>query len=244
MAIDENVNLADPEGYGDDERDPPEQELDTEGDQAELELDSPDDEGSDENGDLDTPPRRTEEAAPKRSRATEAVLRAKAEASAAREAAERATAELAALRNQQTSFQDAERKRIERANMDPDEAWRQDANDRLTQYGMQIQDANDRAEFTTFAAGNPVAARMLAKVEADLKVARSRGVNPNRHAVLLKLLGEEALERESKAPKLREQGKKRVQEARGSSPGMRSNVSSSGGKGDKSLAERLKDVPL
>lgn len=175
------------------------------------------------------------------SRARGRIQRIQDERRVAEDAAATARAEAALLRQQLAEAQRV-RQEAEDATLDPDERWRRAANAQLQQMQFQSVDAADRSSYLMKAQANPVYAQYSDRVEKMLKEARAQGINPEREAVLFRLLGQDSLARMAKAPAVKKAAAARVDAARGASPGIKSNVAQT--KSSTSLAERLKDIPL
>lgn len=127
--------------------------------------------------------------------------------------------------------------------LDPEERWRRDANKAISETRFMAADMADKATFLTKYSKSPEVLAMVDEVETRLASARAQGANTTRENMLTFIMGQRQLERLSKAPVVRQKAADRVNAAKGSPLGTKSNVASTG-KSEPSLHERLKDVPL
>lgn len=176
------------------------------------------------------------------SRANERIRRIEAEknelaqrlaAAEARDAERERVAAAERLRRQQE---------IDERDLDPDERWRRQANQQIQAMQFQSQDSADRSNYVLKAQSNPIYAEYADRVEKTLKEARASGFNPEREAVLFRLLGMDTLAKRAQAPAVKKAAAQRVAAARGQSPGIKTNVAATKSTGN--LEERLRDIPL
>ena len=160
-----------------------------------------------------------------------------AEAKLAKEQAEfyRRQAEQLAQQRQQTPPADD-------VYLDPDEKWRRESQAMLQRGLAQSQDMADKAEFALASVKSTLKAKYADRVEAELQKARSAGFNPTREQVYLVLLGRDVDANHGKPTPAAQAAKKRVDAAKTTTPGARSNVAAP--RGDKSLEERLSGMIL
>lgn len=186
------------------------------------------------------------------SRASRAVMQAKAEAKAAREKADAIERELASLRaeRQQHTQQVSERERQERlALMTSEERMEfhlQELRAQQEQFQRQTQaqqaDQADRAAYLAKAAIDPRYKKYEAEVERELQSARARGLSITREGILAFVLGHKILTGDkSVATAAKKAGAARVNSQR-TNPGGAASDQGGRKRGEKSLRERLEGV--
>ncbi len=186
------------------------------------------------------------------SRASRAVMQAKAEAKAAREKADAIERELASLRaqRQQQTQQVSERERQERlALMTSEERMefhlqelRQQQEQFQRQTLAQQQDSQDRATYLAKAAADPRYKKYEAEVEQTLQDTRARGFSFTREFVLAMLLGHKVLAGDKGVTAAaKKAGAARLNSQRTNPPGASSDQGGRTRK-EKSLRERLEGV--
>ena len=173
-------------------------ELDDAGD------DSADDPDGEDGGSVDS----TEAGAPAedvarpRSRATERVERALADAKEARERAEAAERRLAALEQGRTQTEEAQREAKALEAMDPyernqflSEKALRETRGEVAALRRDMADTADRTDFASKAARNPALAAVADDVEKALATMRANGTTAPRETVAAYLIGQRALAR-------------------------------------------------
>ena len=127
--------------------------------------------------------------------------------------------------------------------LDPDEKWRRDMEARSNQMYAQMADMNDRTVYASKAAVSPVHAKYADRVEAELSKLRAQGQNAAREGILAYLIGQDAIAAQGKPTKSAQRAKAQADAARGTTPGIRSNVQQTE-RAPSTAAERLKGVQL
>jgi hypothetical protein len=125
--------------------------------------------------------------------------------------------------------------------LDPEEQWRRNTEAQIRNALFMSADNNDRSEFLLKVSNNPTLAKYIPEVEKVVQDSRKSGGNPTREQALTYLLGQKQMEALGKAKKTVKQASERVQEARGSSPQVKSDVKPSSG---KSLMDKYGDMQI
>lgn len=156
-----------------------------------------------------------------------------------------AQAEAKSLREQAEFYRrqlEAKNKPVEDVYVDPDEKWRRETENKVNQALFSANDMNDRATYVAKSGKNPLYDKFSAKVEAELQSIRAKGGNATREGVLSFLVGQDALANAGKQTKTAQKASANVAAARGTTPGMKSNVSQQRSTG--SAEERLAGIIL
>jgi hypothetical protein len=199
----------------------------------------------------------SQDAAPKEekqiSKASQAVMRAKAEAKTEREKAERLQQEMMNLLRERNSPQaqrgpdpEAERRYLENLSDSERIEYRlkqmeNSFNTRLQQTALQAEIAQDKMTFASTVAARPEAKRYEAKVEERFQEYLRAGAPQTRQSILEKLIGEVWLKQGTKAlSKARATGEANIRRETTRPASSRSNVSSEGAASDGGAEARLR----
>lgn len=163
----------------------------------------------------------------------EARARAEAEAQVQRELAERYRLQAEQAAN--------ERRRQEDDLLDPTERRLRNAEAMAQQSHMASIDAADKATFTSRAAVDPIRAKYLDRVEAEIAKARQNGQMASREGVYVYLRGQDAVAADGRARAARQKSVEAVNAQRGKPNSPRSDASP---RRVQTLEDRLKDVPI
>lgn len=128
--------------------------------------------------------------------------------------------------------------------IDPEEKWRRDVEAKTNQALAMANDLNDKASYNLQASKNPLYSRYVDRVEAELQKVRAGGGNASREAILAYVVGQDTLANQGKPTKTAQRVQQQNTAARGSTPGMRSNVQQPSRSASKSLEDRLDGVLL
>ncbi len=256
----------------DDEKELPELDTPDNGDDKEGKPDSPDtpdEEEAEVNDDVEGDAEASEEdggpdeeAPPAKSRASDRVRSLANERKAAAERAERAEAENARLRSQMEAVQrqmagqkseaDLRAEAELLATMDPVQRVQYESDKKIENLQREIQnvrmataDNNDKAQFLSKVATDPIRAKYVEKVETALAEMRAKGVNAPRDDIYYYMLGKSFAQSKAKggnktADKVA--ATKRVSAVQGKSASARSDTQRTAR--GKSLEDRLENVVL
>lgn len=122
--------------------------------------------------------------------------------------------------------------------VDPDEKWRRETQAAMQRGLAQTQDLADKANFALAAVKNPLQAKYVDKVEAEVQKLRAQGnYSATREGVFLYLLGQDTAANYGKKTPAAAAAEKRVAAAKRSPAPSGSNVAAP--RNDRSLEERL-----
>lgn len=198
-------------------------------------------EGDDEGGEQHAESRaqtRHQRLANERKQEREARIQAEAEAKLHREQAEFYRRQAEQLAQQQRSAPPADE-----PYMDPDEKWRRETQAAMQRGLAQTQDLADKANFALAAVKNPLQAKYVDKVEAEVQKLRAQGnYSATREGVFLYLLGQDTAANYGKKTPAAAAAEKRVAAAKTKPAPSGSNVQAP--RGGKSAEDRLQGVIL
>ena len=198
-------------------------------------------EGHQEAGDEGAQPTRgqsrQQRLANERNQERDARIQAEAEAKLLREQAAFYQRQAEALQQQRPAAP------AEQVYEDPDEKWRRETQATM-QRGLQMNaDLADKANFTLAAVKDPLKAKLMDKVEAEVQKLRSQGnMQVTREGLFHYLLGVETAANYGKKTPTAAAAERRVASAKTTPAPSRSNVARPAG--SSTLEERLRDVPL